>query len=251
MVNAELTHLLRRVVYAACSPSVNHFHLRFGKGCFNAFCRAGVEKGCLMGVSSRATHAIEPGAGDLLMPDRNRRLDGAPRRDVEDACFEPVSAPRDVFSNKPRGGAAGGVFKSRITQPEADGPIPRDFASGPTARSERLGVFAASRTAVASGGLMSPRVALAVCAIAAAAAFWMVGGHALVRSSGTEQPVSKISPPVASITGRAALSPDPVVTASIPVETARPAAAGFTAPMPRPARIERAGSILMIRPAGD
>lgn len=178
-------------------------------------------------------------------------MNAAPRRDVEDACFEPVCAPRDVFSNRPRGSAAGGVFKSRITQPEADGPIPRDFASGPTGRSERLGVFAGGGTAFASSGLMSPRVALAVCAIAAATAFWMAGGHALVRSSGTEQPVSKISPPVASITGRAALSPDPVVTASIPVTTAKPAAAGFTAPMPRPARIERAGSILMIRPAGD
>jgi len=204
-----------------------------------------------MGVSSRATHAIEPGAGDLLMPDRSRKLDAAPRRDVEDACFEPVSAPRDVFSTGLRGGAAAGVFKSRIAQPEGDGPIPRDFASGPTARSERLGVFTGSRNAFASGRLMSPRVALAVCAIAAAAAFWMAGGHALVRSSGHEQPVSKISAPVASVIGRAALSPDPVVTASIPIKTAEPAAAGFTAPMPRPVRIERAGSILMIRPAGD
>ncbi|MBU2486684.1 MAG: hypothetical protein KKG78_16500 [Alphaproteobacteria bacterium] len=185
------------------------------------------------------------------MPDRSRKLDAAPRRDVEDACFEPVSAPRDVFSKSPRGGAAGGVFKSRIAQPEADGPIPRDFVSGPTARSERLGVFAGRRTAFAPDGLMSPRVALAVCVIAAAAAFWMAGGHALLRSSGNEQPVSKISAPIASISGRAVLSPDPVVTASIPVETAKPAAAGFTAPMPRPARIERAGSILMIRPAGD
>jgi hypothetical protein len=142
-----------------------------------------------MGVSSRATHAIEPGAGDLLMPERSRKLDAAPRRDVEDACFEPVSAPRDVFATRPRDGAAGGVFKSRITQPEADGPIPRDFASGPTERGERLGVFAGSRTAFTSRGLMSPRVALAVCAIAAAAAFWMAGGHALVRSSGNERPV--------------------------------------------------------------
>lgn len=185
------------------------------------------------------------------MPDRSQKLDAAPRRDVEDACFEPISAPRDVFSNRPRVGTASGVFKSRITLPEAEGPIPRDFASGPAVRSERLGVFAGSRTAYASAGLMSPRVALAVCAIAAVAAFWMAGGHALVRSSGNEQPVPKINAPVASITGRAVLSPDPVVTASIPVSTAKPAAAGFTAPMPRPARIERAGSILMIRPADN
>lgn len=98
---------------------------------------------------------------------------------------------------------------------------------------------------------MSLKVALAVCAIAAATAFWMAGGHALVRWSGNEQPASKVRPPIASITGRAALAPDPVITASIPVKTAKPAVAGYAAPMPRPARIERAGSILMIRPAGD
>ena len=46
------------------------------------------------------------------------------------------------------------------------------------------------------------------------------------------------------------LSPDPVVTSSTPANQSKPAAQGYSAPLPRPARIERAGSILMIRPAG-
>lgn len=180
-------------------------------------------------------------------------MGAASRRDVEDAFFEPVSAPRDVFSTRTRGGAAGGVFKSRIMHPEADGPIPRDFASGTVARGERLGVFDGSSYAIVSGGLMSPRtaVALAVCVIVAAAAFWMAAGQALVGSVEREPPAARTSVPVAATSDRTVLSPDPLVTSAIPVKKTKTSAGGFTAPMPRPARIERAGSILMIRPAGD
>ncbi len=206
-----------------------------------------------MGVSNRATHAIEPATGDLLMPQKNRKLNVARMRDVEDACFEAVSAPRDVFSTRPRPGAASGVFKSRIAHPEADGPIPRDFADKTMAQSERLGVFSGSRHAFAASGLMSPMAvaALSACAAAALAFFWMAGGHTLVSSSGSQHPNARASTSAASITARTVLSPDPVVTSSIPVKKAPGSGASFTAPMPRPARIERAGSILMIRPAGN
>ncbi|MEM5492755.1 hypothetical protein [Hoeflea sp. AS16] len=204
-----------------------------------------------MGGTSRVTHAIDPGAGDLLMPGRGRKLDAARRRDVEDACFEPVSAPRDVFSARPRDNAANGVFKSRIMQPEADGPIPRDFAGKTMVQGKRLGVFAGSKNGAAPRGLISPLAALALAVCASAAAFWMAGGHALVLPSGSDQSASRVSAPVVSVGKPAASSPDPVVTSSIPAAKARTTEAGFTAPMPRPARIERAGSILMIRPAGD
>ncbi|MEM5470486.1 hypothetical protein WNZ14_02005 [Hoeflea sp. AS60] len=206
-----------------------------------------------MGVSNRATHAIEPASGDLLMPDRNRRLHAARIRDVEDACFESVSVPRDVFSTRPHPGPASGVFKSRITHPEADGPIPRDFASKTMAPSERLGVFSGSGHAHAASSLMSPVsvLVLLVCAAAAFAVFWMGAGHALVLSSGSQQPTARASAPAISITTRTVLPPDPVVTSSIPVKKAPASGTGFSAPMPRPARIERAGSILMIRPAGN
>ena len=203
-----------------------------------------------MGVSHRA---IEPRAGDLLTPERNRKLHAARIRDVEDACFEAVSAPRDVFSTRPRTGADSHVFKSRITHPQADGPIPRDFVARTLTQSERLGVFAGGKKAFASSGLMSSMAAFsfAMCAVVAVAVFWMAGGHALVMQSGSEQPTLTVVTPAASITDRALLTPDPVVTSSIPVKTAKTPASGFIVPVPRPARIERAGSILMIRPAGD
>lgn len=204
-----------------------------------------------MGVSSRATHAIDPATGDLMIPERNRNQHPIRARDVEDACFEAVSAPRDVFSTRSRAGNSGSVFKTRITQPQADGPVPRDFAVKTVAQGERLDVFAGQKNQTSadrsiSAGMM---VALVVSALAAILAFWAAGGHALAPSGG-EQQSSRVSAPLAQITSPAVVPPDPVVTSSIPVENPKRSASGFSAPMPRPARIERAGSILMIRPAG-
>jgi len=206
-----------------------------------------------MGVSSRATHAIDPATGDLMMPERNRKPHLNRARDVEDACFEAVSAPRDVFSTRSRVGNSGSVFKTRITQPKTDGPVPRDFAAKTMAQGERLDVFAARNSASAARGMMSPRMAFAVLvsALAAILAFWVAGGHALVVQSGSMQQSSLVRAPLAQISSPAAVLPDPVVTSSIPVEKPKHSASGFTAPLPRPARIERAGSILMIRPASD
>ncbi|WP_417413046.1 hypothetical protein [Hoeflea sp.] len=254
MVNAELICMASGLIWAVCSPSVNHFHLRIGKRCFNASCAAGVEKECMMGVSSRATHAIEPGIGDLMVPQRNRRQHSGRVRDVEDACFEAVSAPRDVFSAGSRGDNSGSVFKTRIVHPETDGPVPRDFAPKTKTQGERLDVFAARTSTSAARGMMSARMAFAVAisALAAFLAFWAAGGHAPAPSAG-EQQSSGVSAPAVQLKSPAAVvvSPDPVVTASTPVAPPKRAASGFTAPLPRPARIERAGSILMVRPAGD
>ena len=206
-----------------------------------------------MGVSSRATHAIEPRAGDLLMPERIRRASATRMRDVEDACFETVGDPRDVFSTRPSATDSGGVFKSRLTQSAAHGSFPRDYPHSDfgsrisTEQGERLGVFNAAgkpRVSVAA-----PAFVMTLCA-AIAAAFWFAGGHALVLQPDARMQASAASAPEMSIKSKATLLPDPVVTSSIPEKKTGSAKDGYTAPVPRPARIERAGSILMIRPGG-
>ena len=184
-------------------------------------------------------------------------------RDVEDACFETLGNPRDVFAPKARGADRGGVFKSRIGQSPSHGPFPRDYASldqaaGTSAEPrERLGVFAknARGLAVRTSGL-SPAAcgfALALCAVTAAA-FWMAGGHAMVGgrlAAMTEVPTSPAAAvPAPPLSIKASPSPDPMTTSSIIKEKTGSGHAGYWAPTPRPARIERAGSILMIRPGG-
>ncbi|MCY0092484.1 hypothetical protein [Hoeflea ulvae] len=202
--------------------------------------------------------AIEPKASDFLMPDRKRRAPRPRVRDVEDACFEAVDNGRTP-AGPAAAAARSGVFKSRVTESLEPGPFPRDFAqvdpvdAQAADRGERLGVFRAGQSGSESG--RSPGMAasgLTLCAVAAAMV-WMAGGTAPV-----EQPAAVVqsasAPGLAlqapSITGRAALLPDPVVTSAIGETDAAPAKAGYTAPTPRPARIERAGSILMIRPSG-
>lgn len=206
-----------------------------------------------MGVSNRATHAIEPGTADLLMPERSRRPLANRARDVEDACFEAVAAPRDVFSPRKRASASSNVFKSRITQPEADGPVPRDFAAKTMAQGERLNVFGGDKKVFGTRRSTSPGLmfAFVLSAIAAVMAFWLAGGHAPVAPSEQQQQSQGAGAPVVAIENPVAVEPDPVVTSSVPAETPRRSAESYTAPLPRPARIERAGSILMIRPAGD
>lgn len=213
-----------------------------------------------MGVSNRTTHAIEPGTGDLLMPDRVRNPRADRTRDIEDACFESVIAPRDVFSMRSCGSDAGGVFKSRIAHPQADGPIPSDFVRTDhafrqtMAQSGRLGVFAGRKTIFAAGGprssMAAPALVLAVFAVVAVS-FWMVRVDALVVQPAVRLQATSTSSPLIPIIDQATLSPDPVMTSSVPVKKPGASKEGFSSPAPRPARIERAGSILMIRPGGD
>jgi hypothetical protein len=89
-----------------------------------------------------------------------------------------------------------------------------------------------------------------VCAIMAMAVFWMAGGHALVGQPGGGEPLARAGATPTLMRNPVVLSPDPVVTSSTSAKQPKPAAQGYSAPLPRPARIERAGSILMIRPAG-
>ncbi len=87
--------------------------------------------------------------------------------------------------------------------------------------------------------------------MAAVTAFWLASGHALCRGNDTQQQSSRISAPIVAMETPAVVVPDPVVTSSVPEKTTGVSVDGYTAPLPRPAPIERAGSILMIRPAGD
>ncbi|MBU4528648.1 MAG: hypothetical protein KUA43_22660 [Hoeflea sp.] len=215
-----------------------------------------------MGASSRATHVIEPGNGDLLMPDRTRKERALRPRDVEDACFETIGAPGDRFSRKPSAAEIGGVFKSRLTGPPEQGPFPPDFAcsdrtSRPASSSNgRLGVFSGKPSAHAGPG---SRLALAASAFVltvggfAAAALWTTSTpeRVLPTEAHVQAPIS--APAVAGALSRsveAPLIPDPVTTSSTPAKETE-TGTGYTTPAPRPARIERAGSILMIRPGGS
>lgn len=214
-----------------------------------------------MGVSSRTTRTIEPGNGDLLVPEQGRRLRASRTRDVEDACFETVGRSRDGFSVKSSTGENGSVFKSRLTGSPEHGPFPPDFAHfddvprQATDRNRRLGVFGGKATVFAAGesrlSVVVPAIVLTVCGFAATV-FWMAGSHAPEPQPQARVQVSSSVPAAAAlqVSVPAPLAADPVVTSSIPVTETGRAKAGFTAPTPRPARIERAGSILMIRPAG-
>ena len=207
-----------------------------------------------MGVSNRAARAIDPATGDLLIPERNRsrKLQATQARDIEDACFEAVSTPRDVFSRRFGASSTSNVFKTRIMHPELNGAVPRDFAARSMGKAERLDVFTGQNSPVATGrsysaGMMA---AVAVSGVAAVLAFWAAGGRAMVNQSAKAQLEMRIDAPAASASPVAIVA-DPVVTSSIPAENTGRSANSFSAPLPRPARIERAGSILMIRPAGD
>lgn len=216
-----------------------------------------------MSVSGRATHAIDPKGSDLLMPERRLRPRKPRARDIEDASFETVAGGRKPHSGSRMGSKPRPVFKSRLKEfPDADtfaGPFPRDFATSGSARApraepgERLGVFAGGSPAV-SAGQPSARTAFAMMVGAVAlAVFWMAGGHALVLAPSKDLQASNVTPPPASFAVSEpvdSIVPDPVVTSSVPGEAGKSDSGSIIHAKPRPARIERAGSILMIRPEG-
>lgn len=216
-----------------------------------------------MGVSDRAAYAIEPKASDLLMPERRSRPRQSRVRDIEDASFETVVRGRMKHAASRAGSKPRPVFKSRLTEfPDADpfsGPFPRDFAASepaPVLRAEpgeRLGVFAGGKPPISATqpsarmafGLMVGAVALAV--------FWMAGGHAMILSPSQDLQATAVSgsPASAPVAMPDVLAdPDPVITSSVPAQTGPSESGSIIHAKPRPARIERAGSILMIRPEG-
>lgn len=193
-----------------------------------------------MSVSERTAKAFEPGAGDLLMPERRLQRRQPRMRDIEDASFEIV------------GGRA-------AAHPDA-GPFPRDFAVDEPfavsreAAGERLGVFAGTAPFPVERRQGTARLGFGVMVAAAAlAVFWMAGGHALLLAPDTEIRVSAtVSPsPVSTPSPLSVAEPDPVTTASVPPKADESANGSIIHAKPRPARIERAGSILMIRPRAD
>jgi hypothetical protein len=83
--------------------------------------------------------------------------------------------------------------------------------------------------------------------------FWMAGGHALVLTPTSDLQALTVAPPPTSVAIAEpvdVLVPDPVVTSSVPAEAGPAESGSIIHAKPRPARIERAGSILMIRPEG-
>ncbi|WP_394691707.1 hypothetical protein [Hoeflea sp.] len=216
-----------------------------------------------MSVSDRAAHAIDPKASDLLMPERWMRSRQPRMRDIEDASFETVARGRMQRAGTRKGPQPRPVFQSRLTDfPNADpfvGPFPRDFAtSQPTSvprvePGERLGVFAGGKSAMSSS---QPSAATAFAMMVGAivlAVFWMAGGHALVLTASSDLQALTAAPPptsVADVETADVLVPDPVVTSSVLAEAGPTDSGSIIHAKPRPARIERAGSILMIRPEG-
>ncbi|WP_139112562.1 hypothetical protein [Hoeflea olei] len=212
-----------------------------------------------MGASSRAAGTIEPANADLLIPDRPGSGAADRKRDIEDARFEPV-APAGTggrsFSADGAGGfKAGFARRTRAAPPDADLSLHAPDAGPGTIRGERLGGFAAMPPARSASGPKALRglalAALGLCAFAAAAVWATAGpdGRAPVEAS---RAIAGASGPPQVSTEQASSMPqvssDPLTTASLPHVDRKPSAPGFSAPLPRPARIERAGSILMIRP---
>lgn len=192
------------------------------------------------------------------MPERNRRVRAARIRDVEDACFETVDVSAGRLGKRSAAVDAKRVFKSRLVQAPSEGPFPPDFAASDNAphivmeSGERLGVFGAGAAGDGRQSRTGPALAIAVC-VAAAAVFWLAGGSARLLKPAAEPAVkAEIALPLETLqAGKpVAVAPDPVVTSSIPVQPTSPAKIKLLQPAPRPARIERAGSILMIRPGG-
>jgi len=95
-----------------------------------------------------------------------------------------------------------------------------------------------------------PVVFMATCA-AAVVVVWMTGGDARSTQPAARMQALSASPLPAMRSEQTEPLPDQVVTSSIPVRKSQAGKEGYSAPVPRPARIERAGSILMIRPAGN
>lgn len=216
-----------------------------------------------MSVSGRAAHAIDPKGSDLLMPERRLRPRQPRMRDIEDANVETVAGGRKQHAGARMGSKPRPVFKSRLTEfPDADpfaGPFPRDFAtSGPAPATraepgERLGVFAGGKP-VMSASQPSARTAFVMMVGAVTlAVFWMAGGHALVLTPSPDLQASTGTPPATSAAVAEPVDlavPDPVVTSSVPTKAGSADSGSIIHAKPRPARIERAGSILMIRPEG-
>lgn len=187
---------------------------------------------------------IEPDEADLIRPDLAMAETAAPSRDVEDAVFETVHEPRSAGVDHRAGAELSGGRPSGPVMRHA-APIGLEVRCG-----KRTGVFSRIEYRSApeqySGLFGSVHVYTAAVSAMALIAFWMAGGHALL-----------VRPNAKPLSHPAAVAATPAIeTAAVPETRQMPAAAAIEAngeifrPAPHPARIERAGSILMIRPQG-
>lgn len=214
-------------------------------------------------MSFRRAHAspIRGIDAELLAPERARRAAPslAPRDLVEDAEFEVIQAAADFDVSE--------LASARPASPSGAQTALRmreRLGAAPTGN-ERLGLFdrAAERFAVPPPRPPSVLVPLvAGSAIFALAVMWMAGGHTVFtgRAEVDRIATASIPPPPASPTIAAAADPsqpaavvvaepETATAAKAPTMTARGSAGSIEVigPATRPARVERAGSIMMIR----
>jgi len=210
------------------------------------------------GYSNRHTPTIE-----LLRPKTQRPTKKAPRplSEIEDAVFETV-VPKVELADCAYG-APEGLFVPHVDSEGHVSPGYCETSPGPAANSGRLDLFSgktlpdgamrASHSPIAGPAFLTGVVAVA------AAFFWMAGGHSFV--AGPDETLMTATVPATVFAGKA-MSVESVSpfkdAAVVPAEMARPVGNHKTPdpqlsgavdkrPTVLPARIERAGSILMIR----
>lgn len=189
---------------------------------------------------------------ELLAPDKGRRMAPDVRAFVEDAEFEVIQAAADsdvldLISATPRVD----IDPDPVSRMRGRAPTP---PNGP----ERLGLFTAAGERMRPEAARQSSLLMPLCAgtaLFALAVCWMAGGYAFFTAPTTD-PVA-----TASIPSRPVVRPAPVpepapikaaapeVPHAAPTVTVSGSAGSITViePATRPARVERAGSILMIR----
>ena len=202
-----------------------------------------------MPMSDNGNHNFELLAPKPAKPGQDLRL-----RPIEfdDAEFETV-IPLDGY------GAPEGFHIPHVT-PELRKPI---FSRAETeefaAERQRLDLFARQGATIAETKVARSRIAgpsfLGGGVFVAALTFWMSGGHRLIAPAERADPITTASVPPSAAAGAIVLQEQPVQSQRpMPAEIeaapqAEPVRTGVV-DAPRPARIERAGSILMIRAGG-
>jgi hypothetical protein len=215
----------------------------------------GWKRGASWAFQTAPAHAIRPEAADLLMPERLRP--GQPRmRDIEDASFETVS--RTDAASRPRKGSKGGVFKSRMTDSRCRRwPVSARFCIRASSGSGRAARRVRRQQAPAmSATRPSARIAFAVQWSVRSWPGRVLDGRwsCTGRPPGGGEPLALTvarTQPIDALNARGVLSPRSgghvFCSGGEPVHAE---SGSIIHALPRPARIERAGSILMIRPEG-
>lgn len=210
------------------------------------------------GYSNRHTPTIE-----LLRPTTRRSIKQSPRplAEIEDAVFETV-VPKVELADCDYG-APEGLFVPHVSR---DGRVSHGYrptSVEPAGNNGRLDLFSGKTLPDAAmqaslSPMAGPAFLTGVVAFAAAM-FWMAGGNSFLAGQDNSLFTASVPAPVVAEKNLPAQSVSPFKdTALVAAEMARPVGtiaapqsqmSGIAAekPISRPARIERAGSILMIR----